>query len=796
MRPILFIFISLILSSCQKPDRINPWDQGAPFDSLTIAPFNTSLQHIALTKKKITWELKGTLSIEGFQIDRKQGNEPWWNAMAKLSPESREWTDTLVLPIDLLKYQYRIYSFIDSRKSSADTISFSASSLPPVENLLLVKTSEKQMNLSWSYSGDSEDGFLIDRKLGSASWQTAFASLPSSSRSFVDTNVFHVSKQLSIEYAIYPVFKTITGNKSFISSNASINAPSNLTFVPGSGTELHLKWLDNSVSESGFRIDKLRHSSEWVINYTLLPVNKTDFIDPYCDLSNNVYTYRIYAFNDTDVSSYTEATIGKPGIITFQPSTITYNSVASGGDVLSENGQPVSKRGLCWSTTPNPTLSDFYSDNGAGVGTFAAVVSGLSPATHYYMRAYATNIAGTSFGNEIQFTTSAGQLPSLSTTAAYNITQISAFSGGTISNTGSTPVTSRGVCWSTSPNPTLSSNHTIDGSGSGVFTSQLTNLSPGTTYYIRAFATNAAGTAYGNLQQFSTGVYNPPTVTTLPITNIGLTTATGGGNVVDQGSFPVTARGICWDTTPSPDLFNNFSSNGTGVGTFMGEMINLIPGTTYYVRAYAINSFGTSYGNEIQFVTLFAAEVLNPSTGKWWLDRNLGAIRVAQNSNDEQAFGDLYQWGRCSDGHEKRSSNVTTILSNTDLPGHGKFILVSQYPYDWRNPQNNDLWQDMSGTNNPCPSGFRLPTLSEWDIERQSWSSNNAAGAINSPLKIPLAGYRNENEGSIMYNNTQSILWSSTILGSNARGLQITFNSAFVITSSRATGYTIRCIKD
>ena len=137
--------------------------------------------------------------------------------------------------------------------------------------------------------------------------------------------------------------------------------------------------------------------------------------------------------------------------------------------------------------------------------------------------------------------------------------------------------------------------------------------------------------------------------------------------------------------------------------------------------------------------------VTNPTTGETWLPYNLGASRVATSSTDVNAYGDYYQWGRGTDGHEKSNSSTTLNLSNSDTPGHGNFIRGSD---DWRSPQNNNLWQGESGTNNPCPSGYRIPTEAEWEAERQSWSSNNAAGAFNSPLKLTTPGYRHYTGGN------------------------------------------------
>jgi hypothetical protein len=135
-------------------------------------------------------------------------------------------------------------------------------------------------------------------------------------------------------------------------------------------------------------------------------------------------------------------------------------------------------------------------------------------------------------------------------------------------------------------------------------------------------------------------------------------------------------------------------------------------------------------------------DVTNPTTGKTWMDRNLGASQVATSSTDAAAYGDLYQWGRGADGHQCRNSGTTTTLSSTDQPGNSNFILAPNAPYDWRSTQNDNLWQGVNGINNPCPSGYKIPTYAELDSELSSWINNNAYGAFNSPLKFTQAGYR------------------------------------------------------
>ncbi|TVQ42803.1 MAG: hypothetical protein EA362_12510 [Saprospirales bacterium] len=184
------------------------------------------------------------------------------------------------------------------------------------------------------------------------------------------------------------------------------------------------------------------------------------------------------------------------------------------------------------------------------------------------------------------------------------------------------------------------------------------------------------------------------------------------------------------------------------------------------------------------------------------MDRNLGASQVATSSDDEDAYGDLYQWGRFADGHQCRNSSTTTTLSSGDQPGHGDFILSLTGPMDWRDPQESNLWQGVNGVNNPCPDGFRLPTDSELNEERLSWvdpqinSSNNAAGAFASPLKMPMAGNRSPTNGSVIINS--GLYWSSTFSGTVSRRLlffEIDENASMNI-SERARGFSVRCIKD
>ena len=189
-------------------------------------------------------------------------------------------------------------------------------------------------------------------------------------------------------------------------------------------------------------------------------------------------------------------------------------------------------------------------------------------------------------------------------------------------------------------------------------------------------------------------------------------------------------------------------------------------------------------------------DVTNPTTGAIWMDRNLGATQAATSSTDVDAYGDLYQWGRFSDGHQCRTSATNPTLSSTDQPAHGDFITVNSGNYDWRSPQNDNLWQGVNGINNPCPSGYRLPTEAELDAEHLSWSSDNSAGAIASALKLPMAGRRDFSLGSLSNVGAIGFYWSSTVSGANARFLFFSSSDAGMNFYNRAYGFSVRCLKD
>jgi uncharacterized protein (TIGR02145 family) len=271
------------------------------------------------------------------------------------------------------------------------------------------------------------------------------------------------------------------------------------------------------------------------------------------------------------------------------------------------------------------------------------------------------------------------------------------------------------------------------------------------------------------------GIHNGQVVSSTGVT--GLTATLAAGNFANgSGTLNYIISG-----TPSAPGTSSFSLNiGGKVCTLSRSVAGPVyPAGTVHCTASPIT------------------DVVNPGTGRTWMDRNLGAFVVATSSTHTSAYGDLYQWGRRADGHQCRNSSTTTTLSSSDQPGHGNFILSPNLPSDWRNPHNNNLWQGVNGVNNPCPSGYRLPTEAEFNAEIATWSNNNSTGAFNSPLKFTRAGMRLWDTGSLAQVGNAGIYWLSTTLGSNqTRAIFFSTTQVLILNEKRAAGYSVRCIKN
>jgi uncharacterized protein (TIGR02145 family) len=253
------------------------------------------------------------------------------------------------------------------------------------------------------------------------------------------------------------------------------------------------------------------------------------------------------------------------------PSTITYTSAVSGGTITSNGGATITVSGICWSTSLNPVATGSHTTDGTTSGSFVSNLTGLSAGTTYHVRAYATNSAGTGYGNDLSFTTTAATAPVLSTAAITSLNVTTAVSGGTITSNGGATITVSGICWATTSGPVATGSHTTDGTTSGTFASTMTSLSPGTLYYVRAYATNSAGTAYGNQLSFNSKIadvdgntYNTVNIGTQVWMKENLKTTLYN----NSSPIPVVTDGTAWTllTTPAYCWYNNDAANKTLYG--------------------------------------------------------------------------------------------------------------------------------------------------------------------------------------------------------------------------------------
>ena len=450
-------------------------------------------------------------------------------------------------------------------------------------------------------------------------------------------------------------------------------------------------------------------------------------------------------------------------VTTSEPMLITGISAMGGGEVTTNDGTYIIVKGLCWATHENPTTNDdFYQEAESGVGSFSISMTGLNIATTYYVRAYAVTPNGTVYGDQKTFTTRDG-IPTVTTAEVTNILGDGATCGGTVTDNGGLNVTARGVCWSISQNPTLSDSHSTNGTGMGSFTSSITDLEISTTYYVRAYATTSAGTGYGEQVSFTTrnGI---PTVTTVEVTSIDNGWANSGGNITDDGGLAVTARGVCWSTSPSPTLADAHTSNGYGAGSFSSHITGLSMSTTYYVRAYATNSFVTVYGNQLSFTTAddYVYVDLGLPSGLLWATCNVGA-------DNPEDYGDYFAWGETQ---PKDTYNWSTYqYCNGSYNTLTKYCSNSSFGYHGFTDDLTTLLPEDDAATANWGSHWRMPTEEEWqELYRNTtntWTTQNGVNgrlftaSNGNSLFLPAAGYRTDS--SLYLAGSYGYYWSSSL---------------------------------
>ena len=499
------------------------------------------------------------------------------------------------------------------------------------------------------------------------------------------------------------------------------------------------------------------------------------------------------------ISCEDEENIVQPTLATTTISEITSDSALSGGSISSNGGGAITGRGVCWSKTANPTINDNFTTDGTGEGTFVSNIEDLEDSTTYYIRAYATNEKGTSYGNELTFTTLSG-LPKLTTSEVTDVAQFTANSGGNIFYTGGLSITGRGVCWSKTANPTIDDNFTTDGTGEGTFVSNISGLNENTTYYLRAYATNDKGTSYGSEVSFKT-LPDRPLVSTVEINNIAEFSANCYVEIESEGISPVTEKGVCWSTNQNPTINDNLIIEGSGIDNFTSNLENLDANKNYFIRSFATNNEGTRYGNELTFKTLPVTDIDGNeySTIKIgdqvWLVENLNVTKY-QNGDPISNETNLEQWASLNTG---AYCNYDFITSNGDI--YGKLY----------------NWYAVNDSRKIAPEGWHVATNEDWNVLINFLGGNSIAGGKlkeegTSHWESPNTGATNivgftalpggcleSQVGTWCMDGFNGGWWTNTDFNAeNAWYIFLEYDSESVknFYYNKKNGYSVRCVKD
>lgn len=726
-------------------------------------------------------------------------------------------------------------------------------------------------------------------------------------------------------------FTTIAGLPSLSAMKVSDITTSTATF-----TCTVTSYGGDPVSEVGFYIGK----EETVDLETALKISEAYTSDSFTLTATDLEVgtdYYVKAFAKNSVGeSYSDIVSFKtvstaPSVTTVGSSEITTSSVLLSGEVTDDNGEDITERGFVWlKGTGTPTTSNSKLRSDGTTGEYSATLSDLEPNQTYSYRSYAVNAKGTAYGESMTFSTEVA-LPEVVFVSCSDVTSSSAIVSGKVTSHGGETVSEVGFLYGTTSNldSTISLKVTTSYTGDS-FSLTLTSLTRATEYYIKPFVTNSAGTAYGEVTSFTT-LPELPVVTTNHITDITDNSAVSGGVITDDGGSDIIAKGVVWSRSKNPTVEDSFKTeDGNGVDPFTSYLTDLTPGRTYYVRAYATNLVGTSYGDQHEFRTtgespfealeaancfiisesgtyafesvkgsssesvgfVSSAEVLWESYGtsktpvvgslvssvsvegdmivfdvpepyhegnaviaakdacgtilwSWhiWLtdepeghvynnnagtmmDRNLGATSVTPG--DVGALGLLYQWGRKDPflGSSSISRNVDA-QSTIAWPSHvtsnssnGTISYAISHPTTFiaSNSSNSDWyytgsfstddtrWQSEKTIYDPCPSGWRVPdggSSGVWQtagFASTSYDSSNEGiiFSISSPSTTwyPASGSRSS-RGALRNVGDCGYYWSVTPVSCSAFHLYFSY-SGFVgptHNDNRALGFSVRCLQ-
>lgn len=492
-----------------------------------------------------------------------------------------------------------------------------------------------------------------------------------------------------------------------------------------------------------------------------------------------------------------------PTVTTLQVTNRTSNSATVGGNVADDGGFEVSKRGIYWGTHPNPALTGVMVETGSGKGDFSTILEELTRTSVYYYVAFATNIKGTSYGDEFNFRTEP-VAPQLKTIPAKDLTTHTAIAGGEVTSNGGATVTERGIYWGSNPNALLTGTKiTVEGD-EGAYSSTLNNLSPGATYYFIAYAVNTIGTSYGAELKF-TLPGKTPTAKTLGVTNLSRESATLSG-VVSANNLSTNVR-FEYGLTASYGSVSNYNPAVTeNNDTVSINLTGLAPNTTYHYRIVAENELGTVYGNDLEFRTVL--------TGK------TGTV-TDRDGNIYNTIGIGYQ--------EWMTSNLRTTKysDGTPIPGvvaDTSWTKLSTPAYCWYNSDSAHHTVPYGAlynwfvieTGKLCPTGWKIPSKEEFErlinfvgdatdagkllkeTGNSHWNVSGFAGSDAFGFKALPGGSRLD-DGSFDYKGVEGNLWASDSYSTRtASYLQMLYNYNMAIQGYifKKYGLSVRCVKE
>jgi len=364
-----------------------------------------------------------------------------------------------------------------------------------------------------------------------------------------------------------------------------------------------------------------------------------------------------------------------------------------------------------------------------------------------------------------------------------------------------TTVNNYGFVWSREENPDLNSfsgKSTLEYNLSS-FSTTIFGLSENTTYYVRAFAISSEKTVYGQQLVFTTVA--APSLTTTEASQVTAIAAISGGNILTDGGYTITSRGVCWSTSQNPTIINSHTSDGSGIGSYTSNITGLNQATTYFVRAYATNSLGTNYGNQVSFTTEELTSFIDSRDGTEYSTVQIGnQIWMAENLK---------------------------YLPYVYAPSSGSNTLKYYYVYNFSgtivsaakatsNYNTYGVLYNWTAALSACPTGWHLPSDSEWtelsdylggesvaggklkETGTSHWSNPNT-GATNETDFTALPGGYRSTSNSFYSLGTYGYFWSSTLSTStNAidrrlNSINIQMNKADVV---KENGFSIRCVKN